>query len=210
MQCHLKQINNQNKSKQMIDETLPTRLTEENETIARAERSIVEFQQKLEQIKNLFSEGKYTNAESISGSLEDLLRTMHFAIRRLAENEDFKIFKVGCTYKAVDFNSDGSKEYYFFTVVSRTKDTVTVTSSFYDWIADGKINNSYTWKSWQFDEELGKGKVTLDLYHHTYSYAYQIESPNYPRVDEYFDAFPFSTGRGPYVYAQNEEEVSDE
>lgn len=194
----------------MTDETLPIRLTEENETIARAERSIVEFQQKLEQIKNLFSEGKYTNAESISGSLEDLLRTMHFSIRRLAENEDFKIFKVGCTYKAVDFNSDGSKEYYFFTVVSRTKDTVTVTSSFYDWITDGKINNSYTWKSWQFDEELGKGKVTLDLYHHTYSYAYQIESPNYPRVDEYFDAFPFSTGRGPYVYAQNEEEVSDE
>ena len=60
MQCHLKQINNQNKSKQMTDETLPTRLTEKNETIARAERSIVEFQQKLEQIKNLFSEGKYT------------------------------------------------------------------------------------------------------------------------------------------------------
>lgn len=207
MQCHLKQINNQNKSKQMTDETLPTRLAKKNETIARAERTIVEFQQKLEEIKNLFSEGKYADAESVSESLKDLLRTMHSAIRKSAENEDFKIFKVGCTYKAVDLNTtDGSKEYYFFTVVSRTKDTVTVTSSFYDWITGGKINNSYTWKSWQFDEELGKGKVTLDLYHHTYNYDYQIESPNYPRVDEYFDAFPFSTGRGPFVYAQDEED----
>ena len=193
----------------MTDETLPRRLTEKNETIARAERAIVELQQKLEEIKITFSKGKYADAESKSEFLQDLLRTMRSEIRISAENEDFRIFKVGSTYKAVHFNRDGSKEHYFFTVVSRTKGTVTVTSSYYDWIPDGKLGGNHTWESWQFDEELGKAKITLDLYHHIYDSNIRAHF-DYPRVAEYFWAYPFVKSWGPSVYCNDEEEVSDE
>lgn len=138
--------------------------------IAESEKYITDCQQKIEEINKQFIEGNYEDAESLCDLLKESIRDMKARIGSCAQCEDFISFKVGCTYVNYDF-TDGSMKTHFFKVISRTQTTITVTSSYYDRIPDGKIHPAYSkiWDQWEYDDTLGQAIVTLNVRNRTTS-----------------------------------------